>query len=254
MLPVLQIGPLSLPTAAFLLLIGFWLGLDLTEKHAPRFGAVPAAMYNLLLAAVIAGIIGARLGYAAQSPGAFLQSPLSLLALTPQMLDPAWGMAAAVLAGLVMVRIKEMPLWTTLDALTSLLSVLAVTLGLAHFASGEAFGSATRQPWAIFLWGEMRHPTQVYETIAALLIAAAVWPSAHAAYLSSTRPGFRFWLFLALSAGARMLLETFRGDSQTAAGFRLAQLIAWVLLALSLWQMGRRLSASTAAVTTTQEG
>lgn len=243
MLPTLQIGPLSLPTAAFLLLIGLWLALEVTEKHAPIFKIAPPEIYNLVLVSVGVGILAARLSYAAQSPGVFLEKPLSLLALTPQMLDPLGGLLSAALAALVYIRITRLPLWTVLDTLTTLFSIFAVVLGLAHFASGDAFGAPASLPWAIYLWGELRHPSQVYETLAALGAAFLVWPESLTARRSQSHPGFRFWVFVAVSAAARLVLETFRGDSLLLAGtFRTAQVLAWAALALSLWQIGRRLA------------
>jgi phosphatidylglycerol:prolipoprotein diacylglycerol transferase len=242
MLPVLQIGPLALPTPALLLLLGFWIGLDLMEKYAHSFGADSRQIYNMTLVALLAGLAGARLVYAAHSPGIFFENPLDLLAPRPQMLDAAGGVAAGLLAAFGYGLLRKLPLWSTLDAVVTLFSILAVTLGLVHFASGEAFGAPARLPWAIELWGEQRHPAQVYETLAALLIAAAVWPGGRIARHTSARPGFRFWTFLAFSAAARLILETFRGDSSLVwNAFRQAQLIAWLVLAISLWQIGRRL-------------
>ena len=241
-MPILQIGPLALPVPALLILMGFWIGLDLTEKQASHFRVQPGPLYNMILVAILAGIIGARLAYAARAPGAFLQSPLSLFSPTPQMLDAPGGILIALLAAFIYIFARRMALWPTLDAATSLLSVLAVALGLANLASGSSFGAPTNLPWSIDLWGEARHPTQVYETIAALLIAAAVWPGGRAARHALAQPGFRLWIFLALSAFARLLLETFRGDSLLLANtFRAAQLIAWLVLAISLWQIGKRL-------------
>jgi phosphatidylglycerol---prolipoprotein diacylglyceryl transferase len=243
MLPILQIGPLALPTPALLLLAGFWLGLELTEKQAHRFGASASQIYNMALVAVVAGIVGARLVYAARAPGAFLQSPLSLLAPTPQMLDNTGGLLIALLAALIYLRARRMALWPTLDASVTLFSVLAIAVGLANFASGDGFGAPAHLPWSIELWGEQRHPSQVYETLAALLVAAAVWPGSRVARHSLEQPGFRLWVFLALSAGARLILETYRGDSLLwMNNFRAAQVIAWLVLAVSLWQIGRRVA------------
>ena len=249
MLPILQIGPLALPTAALLLLAGFWLGLELMEKHAHHLGVHPPALYNASLLGIAGGIVGARLGYAARAPEAFLSSPLSLLALTPQMLDPQIGVMVGIAAALLYIRIKRGPFWLSLDAAVSLFAVLRVALGLSHFASGLAFGAPADLPWAVDLWGARRHPSQVYETLAALLIAAAVWPRGRAAVAWRSAPGLRLWVFLALSAGARLVLESFRGDSTLWLGaFRAAQAAAWLVLAVSLWQIGRRLSNSAAPV------
>lgn len=247
MLPILQIGPLALPTPALLLLLGFWIALELTEKQAHLFGTDARQIYNMTLTVVLAGLVGARLAYAASAPTIFLENPLDLLAPRPQMLDAAGGAAVGLLAALVYGWLRKLPLWPTLDAAVTLFSVLAVTLGLMHFASGEAFGAPARLPWSIDLWGELRHPTQVYETLAALAIAAVIWP--YTAWMGGritrhTRawPGFRFWIFLELSAAARLILETFRGDSVLVwNAFRQAQLIAWLVLAISLWQIGARL-------------
>lgn len=242
MLPILQIGPLALPTSALLLLLGFWFGLELTEKQAARFGVNPAQIYNMVLAAVIVGVIGARLVYAASAPAAFLASPLSLLSPTPQMLDSRGGLVCAALAAAVFMVARRMAFWPTLDATVTLFAVMGVTLGLAHLASGDAFGAPAQVPWAIDLWGERRHPSQVYETLAALLVAAAVWPRPRVSWSGLLRPGLRTWVFLALSAFARLILETFRGDSVLWLNtFRAAQAIAWLVLAVSLWQIGRHL-------------
>lgn len=244
MLPVISIGPLALPVPQLLLLLGFWIGLELTERQAQRYRSQAGELYNLTLIAVVAGLIGARLAYAARAPGAFLENPLNLIALQPQMFEPTGGWIAALLAGLVYIWKRRVPFWPALDALTTLFSVLTITLGLAHFASGDAFGAPTRAPWAIELWGELRHPTQVYETLAALAIAAAVWPGGRISRVSEQQggSGFRFWVFVGLTAGARLLLESFRGDSLLVLNlFRQAQVIAWLVLALSLWQIGRRM-------------
>jgi phosphatidylglycerol---prolipoprotein diacylglyceryl transferase len=257
MLPVINIGPLALPAPEFILLLGFWIGLEFSEKQSPRYRVTPSQIYSLVLIALVAGLVGARLVYAARNLAAFLANPLNLLALRPEMLDGLGGLVFALGGAAIYLRIRHMPLWGTLDALTTFLAVLAVTLGLSHFASGDAFGAPSKVPWAIELWGEHRHPSQVYETLAALMIAIATWPGGWISRRSeypvggesdavrqAIRPGLRFWVFLALSAAARLFLETFRGDSTLLLGmFRQAQVIAWLVLAVSLWQIGRRLRA-----------
>ncbi|HNB54600.1 MAG TPA: prolipoprotein diacylglyceryl transferase, partial [Anaerolineales bacterium] len=85
-----------------------------------------------------------------------------------------------------------------------------------------------------------RHPVQLYEAVAALGILFALWPGGGWLARKLAFPGHSFLLFLALSAGARLFLEAFRGDSVTLPnGWRVAQILAWLVLAASLWVLGR---------------
>ena len=61
MLPMIHIGPLAIPAPQMILLLGFWLGLELTEKLAHRFKTDPAQVYRLTLIGIAAGLVGARL-------------------------------------------------------------------------------------------------------------------------------------------------------------------------------------------------
>ncbi|MBC8503946.1 MAG: prolipoprotein diacylglyceryl transferase [Anaerolineales bacterium] len=244
MLPILQIGPFAMQTPGLALLLGIWLGLTLAERLAPRFEANANEIYNLTFTALIAGIIGARLSYVLQYPDAFINSPLSLISLNPALLDPIGGAVIGAFAALIYGNRKKLPLWPTLDALTPLLAVAAIAVGISHIASGDAFGMQTDLPWGIELWGLKRHPSQIYEVILASFILGAILPKKEGRALGkrgSMVGGRSFWLFLSLSAGARLFLEGFRGDSLTLAnGMRIAQVIAWVVLTVSLWMLHKR--------------
>ncbi|MGW8250695.1 MAG: prolipoprotein diacylglyceryl transferase [Anaerolineales bacterium] len=238
MLPVIQIGPLALQVPGLVLLVGLWLGLNLAEKYAPRRGVNASLLSNLTLVALVAGVIGARLAYVARYPSAFSASPLSLISLNPGLFDPLGGVVAGVLVAVIYGNRKQMHLLPTLDALVPLLGVMAVSIGLAHIASGNAFGVPTTLPIGIQLWGAKRHPTQIYESMVAIALLWLFWP-ARLRY-QSWRPGSYFFAFVACSAAMRLFLETFRADSLlTQNGLRTVQLAAWVALAVSLWALGR---------------
>jgi prolipoprotein diacylglyceryltransferase len=238
MLPILQIGPLAIQVPGLVLLLGLWLGLSLVERNASRSGSNAGLLYNLVLVALLSGVVGARLSYAIRYFEIFSSSPFSLISLNPGLLDPWGGVAVALIAALIYGQRKELSVWPTLDALTPLFAVITVSYGVSHLTSGAAFGAPTGVPWGIELWGIRRHPTQVYEILAATLILIAVWPGINK--LQTSRPGLQFLVFAALSAAARLFLEGFRGDSQLLpGGIRSAQAIAWMVLAASLWGLGR---------------
>jgi prolipoprotein diacylglyceryltransferase len=238
MLPILQIGPLAIQTPGLLLLGGLWLGLTLAERHAAQHGVPSNKLYNLIFVALVAGVAGARLAYVLRYPSAFAGNWLSILSLNPGLLDLWGGLASGGICALIYGQRAKMPLLATLDAITPLLAVMSIATHLASLASGAAFGSPANLPWGIALWGMRRHPVQLYQALAAALILLILWPGRKA--IQAWQPGRYFLSFMATSALARLILEAFRGDSLIIAGdFRLAQILAWLVLALSLWGLQR---------------
>lgn len=237
MLPILQIGPLSVPMPAFILLAGLWVALSLSERFARRFNSDPELISNLLFYSLLAAILGARLSYALRFPSAFIAHPASLISINPGLLDP-WGAAgAALLIALIYAQRKGLLLWPTLDAITPALAIQSLAIALSNFASGQAYGLPSDLPWAIDLWGAFRHPTQIYEALAALLILFYILRKD--APIGKTS-GSHFLNFAILSAASRLLLEAFRGDSLLLPnGWRLIQVLAWIALATSLWLLQR---------------
>jgi len=236
MYPFLRIGPLLLNFAGLAAVMGVWIAITITEKESLRMKLDPNQVTNTILIGLVAGVVGARLGYTLQYLQAFISNPLSLFSINPETLLPWAGLLTGLLAAVFYGRRKGLSLRPTLDALAPGLAVFMIGLGVSHFLSGNAYGAPTDLPWSINLWSEQRHPSQVYETLAAALIFALAW-------FSSTRrqgTGMNFLLVVAGSACVRIFLEAFRGDSQVmAGGFRTAQVAGLVVLAAALLLMRR---------------
>lgn len=239
MLPVIQIGPLALQTPGLILLAGLWVGLNLAERYA-RFRAVAAhEVDGIVTLSLIAGIVGGRLGYALIYAKSFIADPFSLFSLNLGLFDFWSGLALALLGAGIYIQKKKLSFWAMADALTPLLGVIQIALSLANLASGEGYGMPTRLPWGITLWGSQRHPTQIYEMLAGLLILWASLPTG--ALGKSPLAGVTFLRFGALSAAARLFLEGFRGDSSLLpGGVRGEQILAWLALAIFLLALHRR--------------
>jgi len=235
MFPVIQIGPLALQTPGLIIILGIWFGLTLAERHSHRYNISPDLLYNLVFISFITGVLGARIVYAVQYFDAFVNTPLNLFSFNPGLLDPIGGIGFGFLAALIYGNRKNIPFWEILDALTLLLAVTTIAFYLSQFASGDAFGIETTLPWGIHLWGTKRHPTQIYNIIAATAALIIIWPKVNGTN-NPYIPGKTFLSFLALSAGARLFLDAFRGDSVTLIfHFRNVQVVAWCLLAITLW-------------------
>lgn len=234
MLPYLRIGPFLLQLPGLALLVGVWIGLSLAEKEAKRLRIKSEHIYNLAFYGLIGGLVGARLVYAARYASAYLENLLSLFALNANTLSIWEGLLVGLLISVIYGQCKRMPLKPTLDVLAPGLAVFMVFFGIAHLLSGGAFGAPTRLPWSIYLWNEYRHPSQVYEILAGLGIFYLVWKRP----LGDRGMGLNFLWLVALSAGARLYLEAFRGDSLIWPGsFRAAQVISLITLAITLCAM-----------------
>jgi prolipoprotein diacylglyceryltransferase len=232
--PFFRLGPFLLQLPGLALLVGIWIGSSLAEKEAARLKLNVAAVYSLIFFGLIAGVVGARLVYAARYLSAYLANPLGLLALTPATLSPNAGLVIGLAVAALYGRRHGLRLRPTLDALAPGLAAFMVSLGVAHIMSGDAFGAPTRLPWSVYLWDDHRHPSQIYETLAAL----AVFLVARRRPLSQPVDGINFLLVVALSAAARVFLEAFRGDSVIwPGGFRAAQVVGLLVLAAALWLM-----------------
>lgn len=246
MLPVLQVGPMAIQTPGLILLLGVWIGLWLSERHAPRHKLDASSLYNLVLIAILAGLVGGRLFFIIRFPEAFIANPTSIVSINLSLFDTPGAILSGFLAALIYGGRKKLPFWATLDALTPGMAIFAIAFALANLASGNGFGSPAQVPWAIELWGARRHPTQVYDSLAAALILVILFIFQRRNF---NRPsGFLFLTFTALSAGMRIFLEAFRGDSSLLAnGLRIPQILAWFVLAVSLWLVARRTKATTSS-------
>ena len=234
MFPYLRLGPFILPMASLALLAGLWVGLPLIEREAVRLKINASTLSNLIFYSLLAGLIGARLGYALEFPAVYVSKPLSLLALTPTTLSPSTGLAVGLIAFAIFVQRKAIPIRPTLDAIAPGLALFMAFVGLAHILSGDAYGAPTNVPWAIRLWNDYRHPSQFYETFLALTIFLLI----RERYPKPEGAGMNFLLTIALSSASRVFLEAFRGDSVFwPGGFREAQVAALVIMAISLYWM-----------------
>jgi len=218
------------PRHLILLVAAIWLGLALAEKRTERHGISKEQLNNISFYSLFGYILGGRVLFAMTNISAFTQSPLNLFSINIDLFDPIGGLVIAVLVGWIYGQRQKLPFWGTLDSLTPFFATLAIGLSLSHLAVGTAFGGPTDLPWGIELWNATRHPSQIYELIASLFVFALIW-----FHKSDSPPGILFLTFTALTTGSSLFLEAFRGDSTLVfGGFRVAQIIAWVMLIITL--------------------
>lgn len=124
------------------------------------------------------------------------------------------GAAIGILTGLYLFSRKHKIdfLWIT-DRLTLVVPIAGAFIRLGNFFNSEMIGHPTTVPWAIIFekYDDIpRHPGQLYEALAYVLIFFALWMI----YLNKDqlKKGYLFGVLLISLFGARFLLEYFKID------------------------------------------
>lgn len=226
------------PRHMILLVIATWVGLTLAERRTERYGISKEDLNNITFYGLIAFVIGGRISYVLQNISAFTKSPIGIISINPDLFDPIGAIAVAFIVIYTYGQRKGFALWNILDALTLFFAVIAIGLGLSHLAAGTAFGLTTELPWGINLWNAIRHPTQIYETLASSLILGLLW-----LFKPSPHPGVTFLLFAALTALSQLILQAFRANYNILLGFRQEQILAWLALLVCFILLESRLKS-----------
>ena len=230
MFPIINIGPLSLPSSQFILLLSILLGSYLVEKQARKSFINAEDLFKIIWIAILAGILGARLSFVARNAGAFRDQWISVFSLNPALLDPEGGLLIALAAGYITAVKTDQADWSLLDKLVPFTAVLAPAIHLANFASGTDFGTLTGVPWGIELWGGNRHPVQLYYLIPSLVILYQMVFR----YVSNENPaGTRMLSFVLYTSGYLTFFSSFQDPAgNLIGGYRTYQLICWFVFIL----------------------
>lgn len=246
MLPALNIGPLVLPTAGLVYILGAYICLSMVERAAVRRGMNQEVMYGLASTSLLAGVIGARLVFVGLYWSAFQENLLSIIWPLNSGFNVWGGLFFGLAAIFFYIRNYQLPIAKTLDVLgLGLLSGLMV-VSLADFLAGPGYGALTTVPWGINFFGVRRHPVQLYEILLGLE-AIIIW------FQLARKPiddGHLFLVTTAVYAFGRVFLDSFRGSAWiTTGGWHGLQIIALLVtlgcLGLLAWHHKEQPQSST---------
>lgn len=231
MFPILNIGPLAIQAAGLILLISFFIGTYLTSKLAGGLTTNADVIENSLLFGLIAGLVGARIGFMLIYPSVLMDNPLNLVSLTPSMLDTSFGVLVGTLTAVILAQKKQLPLWPSLDTLTPFIIMIFAGIHLAHYANGSAFGLPTQLPWGVHLWNEVRHPVQLYALILVGLLF--IWLLTQTRLLKTTgflRSGVLFNIILAGLSAITLFTRSFIAEKVLLGQIDFYQVVALIVL------------------------
>jgi len=232
------IGRLSVPTYTVFLDLGLVLALVLAHAEGRRLLGSGAAALDAGLWAIVAGIAGGRLAYAAANWPAFADEPARVLYVWEGGLSFHGAFVAGCLAVIALAWLQGRSLanfWRLADALTPGLAVAialgwagCLAAGCAHGAPGEGLGYAVLPD----LYGvdASRFATQVVALAYGLVLLFAVWRVRRAPLL----PGTLVLLYLFFYFAGSFFLGLTRGDESIYLGpWRLGQVVDLLLVFLT---------------------
>ena len=243
MQPEIEFLGLSLKTFGMCFGLAFVVSGAVVGRRLKELGRPPDWAYEMVFAALLGGLVGARLYWALANldevgddviGGRFGGSGL------------VWfgGLLGGAASVLLWARRRGMFNLTLLDACSPALAIGYAVGRVGCQLSGDGdYGSPTDLPWGmaypdgVVPTTEIVHPTPIYETVAMCLAAWALWRGRDA-----LRPGLLFACYLVLAGLERFLVEFVRRNDAVLAGLTEAQLLSLVMVAAGgvwLWRASR---------------
>lgn len=209
-------GLLHIRSYGLMLAIAFLIGTALALRETRRRGLDEDRMVSVILVALVAGVLGARMLYVLEHVAEFRREWGSVLALWQGGLTLYGGVVAGTLAALVTARRLGLPMWETADILTPSVALGTMFGRIGCFLNGCCYGRPTTLPWGVEFpsdsfagleFGNARlHPSQLYFALAGLALFALTF----ALQRRPRVPGTLFWLFILLFSVIRIPLDLTR--------------------------------------------
>ncbi|MEE8580632.1 MAG: prolipoprotein diacylglyceryl transferase family protein [Myxococcota bacterium] len=240
----------SISTFGVMMAVAFLTGFWITSKRMPEEGLDPMLASTLLIYVMLGGVLGSKLYFAVDN---WLLGAGSFSSLFFARAGITWygGLVGGTLVGAIGCRIHNLPIKRFADC-TAVAGAVGQALGrVGCFLVGDDYGRATNLPWGVsFPQGspptevrpdgsfETVHPTQLYEILWLLPVAALLWSRRR-------KSPFLFGEYMALNGAGRLVIEHWRENPKVALGLTEPQWIGCGLIVLGLagwlyyWRRGR---------------
>lgn len=218
-----------------IIVLGLVAGTLIALKNAKKIGLSTELIYDFLLWAIPACVVGARLYYVATSWEDYQDNPLSVLYVWEGGIAIYGAIIAAIITLLIFCKKKKVPAYDMLDC-----CCVGLLLGQAigrwgNFVNAEAYGTVTTLPWGMSILESGRllqvHPTFLYESLWNLIGFGLLL---FLFYRKRNFPGKIFWTYLLWYGAGRFFIEGLRTDSLYVGPFRISQIVALISVVLAI--------------------
>ena len=239
MQPEISLGPLTLQTFGIMFALGFVAAGLLVAMRLRELDRPVDWAYELIFAALIGGIVGARIDFMIENWSEVEDDPFGNL-FSGSGLVWYGGAIGGALGAFAWAYYRRFLNLTLLDLAAPGLAIGYAVGRIGCQLSGDGdYGIPWDGPWAMSYEdgtvptppGVEVHPTPLYEAIAMSAVAYVLWRLRNA-----FRPGILFALYLVLGGLERFLVEFVRRNDEIALGLTQAQwLSVAMILAGGIW-------------------
>jgi phosphatidylglycerol---prolipoprotein diacylglyceryl transferase len=229
--PEIHIGPVTLQSFGICFAAGFIAAGAVVWRRLGELGKPVDWAYEMLFAAAIGGLVGARVDFLIENYDEVRHHLLSNL-FSGSGLVWYGGVIGGAIGVLLWARWRNFLTLTLLDVAAPGLAIGYAIGRCGCQLSGDGdYGKAWDGPWAMSYPDGTKpidtpvHPTPVYETLAMGLVALVLWR-----LRDRLTNGLLFALYLLLAGTERFLVEFIRRNDAVALGLTEAQLISLVMM------------------------
>lgn len=218
---LIEIGPVSIYTYGVLLAAAYLIGLWYAIVRARARGMNGDRVMDLGIYIIVSALVGAKLLLLVVEFEHYWDDPTKLWTIVRAGGVFYGGLLLAVGVALWFIRQHSLPIWATCDAFAPGIALGQAVGRIGCLMAGCCYGRPTELPWGITFTnplaaanvgtplGVSLHPTQLYESGAALVILAALLVAERRGQGFSGRT---FWSYLLLYSIARFVIEFYRAD------------------------------------------
>lgn len=211
------LGPFNLYGLCIALgvLAAVWIAMRRWEDR----GGDPDDIATIAMWAVPAGVIGSRIYHVATDWKLYRDDWVGALKITQGGLGIPGGILGGVIAGIIVVRVKKLPLPQLFDATAPAIPVAQAIGRFGNWFNQEVFGRPTDLPWGLEIDPQHRptayqaestfHPTFLYEGLWNVSLAAVIIAIGRKRRVP---PGHLFTIYVLGYALGRLWVESLRSD------------------------------------------
>jgi phosphatidylglycerol:prolipoprotein diacylglycerol transferase len=235
---ITKIGGLEIAWHGVFTAVGVICGVAVAAFFGRRAGFGEDTIYNVALALVIGGIIGARTLYVLENLDQFQDDPLDVFAINAGGISIYGALIGGTLGASAYAAWRRLPHWGTMADVAAMGGIIGMAVGrIGDIINGEHFARTTDWPIGVLYTNPnspsyprftavtpqlAQHPAVAYELVGDLLIFLALF----VLYRLLKRDGIVFWAWVFLYGAMRFGISFLREDELVFAGLRMAQLIA----------------------------